>query len=382
MSTIKNDDSPKLAMGSEHTVTIEKLAYGGAGVAHIGDIVVFVPRTLPGQEVAIRISKKKSNYYLAKPVEITKKSIHEVPARCEHFHNCGGCSMQNLPYQKQLEYKEEMIRETIERLTPVDEDIRKQLPGRVLSILPSPQVYHYRNKLEMSFGYGSMRHEERNGKRIYFDEDPNIGFHKPGNWETIIPINNCHLYDESIAPLLRDVRAFMEQTKLPVYNPKTHKGILRTLLLRRGQNTGEQMIGFVVNAKKKELEPLFQQFMRFAHRPEVVSLLVIENTTKNDRPENPPIHILSGKPTITERMFDLEFEISPSSFFQTNTPGGEKLYQTIANLADLEPSDIVLDAYCGMGTIGQYLSRFCEKVVGIESEPSAIEDALKGWYAP
>jgi 23S rRNA (uracil1939-C5)-methyltransferase len=137
------------------------------------------------------------------------------------------------------------------------------------------------------------------------------------------------------------------------------------------------MIAFTVNAKKKELEPLFQQFMRFAGRPNLASLLVIENTGLNDKPENPPVHTLVGKPTITERLFDLEFDISPFSFFQTNTLGTEKLYQVISQMADLTNRDTVLDAYCGMGTIGQYLSRFCQKVVGIESHPTAIEDALR-----
>ncbi|MFA7682460.1 MAG: 23S rRNA (uracil(1939)-C(5))-methyltransferase RlmD, partial [Candidatus Peribacteraceae bacterium] len=166
-------------------------------------------------------------------------------------------------------------------------------------------------------------------------------------------------------------------TKLPVYNPKTHKGLLRTMLLRRGVHTGEHMLAFTVKARKKELEPLFQYFMKFGGRSGLASLLVIENMGLNDCPEQPKIHCLVGKPTITEHLFDLQFEISPFSFFQTNTLGAEKLYQAIAQAADLGPRDVVLDAFCGMGTIGQYLARFCEKVVGVESHPSAIDDALK-----
>ncbi len=169
----------------------------------------------------------------------------------------------------------------------------------------------------------------------------------------------------------------MQDTRLPVYNPKTHKGILRTLLLRRGVQTGEQMIAFIVNARKKELEPLFQYFMRFGGRSGLKSLLVIENQGLNDKPEHPKIHTLVGDACISEQLFDLHFSISPFSFFQTNTLAAEKLYQAIAQGADFGPRDTVLDAYCGMGTIGQYLARFCEKVVGIESHPDAIEDALK-----
>jgi 23S rRNA (uracil1939-C5)-methyltransferase len=362
--------------GQEHTVTIEKLTHGGSGLAHIGEMAVFVPGTIPGQHVSVTITKRRDNYLEAKPNKIIKKSKDEIMAKCQHFHDCGGCVWQNLAYDKQISYKEEIVRETLEHLTPVDPEIRKKLPGRVLKIIPSPQIYHYRNKLEMSFGFGSMRVENKAGKRIYFDEDPTIGFHQPGQWATVLPIIDCHLYDEQLSSLLADVRRFMTDSRLPVYNPKTHKGLLRTLLLRRGVHTNEQMIAFVVKAKKKELEPLFQHFMRFAGRAGLASLLVIENLGVNEKPEQPRVHTLVGKPTITERLFDLTFEISPFSFFQTNTLGAEKLYRAIAEAADLGPRDVLLDAYCGMGTIGQYLARYCEKVVGIESHPSAIDDAL------
>jgi 23S rRNA (uracil1939-C5)-methyltransferase len=357
---------------------VEKLTHGGAGLAHIDGLPVFITGAIPGQVVEIVITKRKDNYAEAKVHKLVRKSKDEVMARCTHFHDCGGCVWQNLPYNKQLEYKEEIVRETLGHLTPIDEALRKNLPGRVLKIIPSPQVFHYRNKLELSFGYGSMRTEERDGKRIYFDENPSIGFHRSREWSTILPITECHLYDEQLPSLLMDVRRFMEQMKLSVHNPKTHKGLLRTLLLRRGVETGEHMLCFLVNARKKELEPLFQHFLRFfGGRPNLKSLLVVEHLGLNDKPEMPKIHCLVGKPTITERLFDLSFDISPFSFFQTNTLGTEKLYQAIALGADLNPKDTVLDAYCGMGTIGQYLSRFCEKVVGIESHPSAIDDALK-----
>jgi 23S rRNA (uracil1939-C5)-methyltransferase len=374
MSTIP--DAP-VQGGQQYTVSIEKVTHGGSGLAHIGTMPVFIPGVIPGQEVQIVVTKKKDRFAEAKAIKVLRKAKEEIMPRCQHFLQCGGCTWQNLPYDRQLTYKEDIVRETLEHLTPVDDEIRKQLPGRVMKIIPSPQVFHYRNKFEMSFGFASMRSEEKNGKRIYFDENPNIGFHQPGEWSTILPISECHLYDEQIGTLLADVRRFMQDSKLPVHNPKTHKGLLRTLLLRRGIHTGEHMIAFLVNAKKKELEPLFQQFMRFAGRPGLASLMVIENTGLNDKPEAPVVHTLVGKPYITERLFDLEFDISPFSFFQTNTLGTEKLYQAILQAADLSARDTVLDAYCGMGTIGQYLARFCQKVVGIESHPSAIEDALK-----
>jgi len=337
---------------------------------------VFIPGAIPGQKVEVVLLKNRGRYYEAKMQKVEKKSMYQVAPRCKHAHECGGCVWQQLPYDKQISFKEDIVRETLEHLTPVDEAERKKLPGRVLKIIPSPQVFHYRNKLELSFGYESMRVEENDGKRQYFDEHPTVGFHQPGQWATVLPITECHLYNEQLSSLLADIRRFMEKTKLPVYNPKTRKGILRTLLLRQGVQTGEQMIAFIVNAKKKQLEPLFQHFMQFGGRTGLVSLLVIEHLGLNDKPDHPKIHTLVGKEFITERLFDLVFEISPFSFFQTNTLGAEKLYQAIVTGGDIGARDVVLDAYCGMGAIGQYLSRYCSKVVGIESHPSAVNDAL------
>lgn len=386
MSSIPQEpvEATETAPGQSHTLTIEKFAEGGAGYAKIGEMSVFVVGGIPGQKVQATITKKKGSYLEAKVDKVITRSKDEVQARCPHFGVCGGCVWQSVAYNKQIQYKEDIVKETLEHLTPVDDAIRKQLPGRVLKIIPSPQVFYYRNKLELSFGYATMRSEDKPPKveggksqRIYFDENPGIGFHRPGEWSTILPIGECHLYDEQLPSLLADVNRFMVQTKLPVYNPKTHKGMLRHLILRRGVHTEEQMICFVVQARKKELEPLFQKFLQFGGRPNLKSLLIVEHMGLNDKPEDAKMHTLVGNPWIEERLFDLTFQISPFSFFQTNTLGAEKLYTAIAQAADLSPRDTVLDCYCGMGTIGQYLARFCEKVVGVEAHPSAIDDALK-----
>lgn len=386
MSSLPQEGSAAstVAPGQSVTLVIEKFAEGGAGFATLEGKPVFVVGAIPGQKVSAVITKKKDTFYEAKVDKVIMRSKDEVPARCTHFGVCGGCVWQSVNYNKQIQYKEDIVRETLSHLTPVDESVRKTLAGRVLKIIPSPQVFYYRNKLELSFGYGNMRVEEKPPKkegakpqRIYFDENPGLGFHRPGDWATILPITECHLYDEQLPSLLADVNRFMQATKLPVYNPKTHKGMLRHLILRKGVHTGEHMMCFVVQARKKELEPLFQKFMQFAGRPGLKSLLIVEHMGLNDKVEHPKIHTLVGETFIHEHLFDLTFQISPFSFFQTNTLGAEKLYAAIAQAADLSPRDTVLDAYCGMGTIGQYLARFCEKVVGVESHPTAIEDALK-----
>lgn len=381
---MSSTDSSTLCSGQEIELVIEKIAAGGNGMAQVDGMPIFIPGAIPGQRVLAVITSRKEHFAEGKIISVKQKSIDEIQPRCKHFWNCGGCVWQHLPYNKQIIHKETIVKETLEHVTPVDEKIRKSLPGRVLSIIPSPNIFYYRNKLELSFGYESMRAQEQpetepgKTKRIYFDENPSIGFHRPGQWSTIFPIEECHLYDEQISAFLQEVRRFMQSTNLPVYNPKTHKGILRSLLLRRGINTGEQMVCFLVQAKKKQLEPLFQHFVRFGQNPNVTSLLVVEHFGMNDKAaDSPVIHTLKGDPFIRERLFDLTFELSPFSFFQTNTLATEKLYQAIAKVADLRGRETVLDCYCGIGTIGQYLARHAMKVVGVDSSASAIEDALK-----
>jgi predicted RNA-binding protein with TRAM domain len=196
--------------GQQHTVTVEKLGFGGSALTHIDGLPIFIENALPGQQLEIVITKRKDNFAEAKVQKVIRKSKDEIQARCPHFGTCGGCQWQNLAYDKQLGFKEQIVRETLEHLTPVDEALRKQLPGRVLKIIPSPQVFHYRNKLEMSFGYTAMKTEEKNGRKIFLDEGPTIGFHRPGQWQTVLPIHECHLYDEQTDMLLADVRRFME----------------------------------------------------------------------------------------------------------------------------------------------------------------------------
>jgi 23S rRNA (uracil1939-C5)-methyltransferase len=368
-----------VTQGQKLTVTIDRIASGGHGLAEVDGLPIFILGAIPGQKVEVIITKRKPRFAEAKLKKVVSKALGEIQPRCKHFWDCGGCVWQHLPYDKQIDYKEQLVKDTLEHVTPVDEAERKNLPGRVLSIIPSPQVFYYRNKLDLSFGFADQQSQTTEGtrKRIHFDENPSIGFHQPGQYSTILPIEECHLYDEQISALLLQVKRFIQETNVSIYNPKTHKGILRSLLLRRGINTGEQMICFLVQAKKRQLEPLFQYFTRFGQHPSVTSLLVVEHFGLSDKPDHPQIHVLKGEAFIRERLFDLTFELSPFSFFQTNTHAAEKLYQSIAQVADLSGRDTVLDCYCGIGSIGQYLSRFAEKVVGVESSSSAINDALK-----
>src|SRR3989338_10888896 len=177
--------STPLAPGQTLELTIEKIASGGQGMAILDGLPIFVLGAIPGQKVQISIQKRKDNFAEGKLLKVLQTAPGEIRPRCKHFWDCGGCVWQHLPYDRQILYKENIVKETLEHVTPADEKVRKNLPGRVLSIIPSPQVFNYRNKLELSFGYGEMRSAEKDDpltgtkKRIYFDESPGIGFHQP-----------------------------------------------------------------------------------------------------------------------------------------------------------------------------------------------------------
>ncbi|MEM7589061.1 MAG: 23S rRNA (uracil(1939)-C(5))-methyltransferase RlmD [Myxococcota bacterium] len=362
--------------GQEHTLHIEKLAFGGLGIAYLQGKTVFVPGSLPGQQVLAVITRAKDNCLHARVREVYKKAPKQIQAPCVHFGACGGCVWQQLPYNEQLQHKQQLICETLQHLTPANKPLRQQLGQCVRNILPSPQVFHYRNKLEMSFGYAHM-HRQRtpDGKLVWHDEQPSIGFHQRGQWATVLPIAHCHLYEENCHTLLEQVHTMMRTSGLSVYNPKTHKGVWRNLLLRRGVQTGEQMIALVVQAAGKQLQQVLQHAQQLGRTLQPTCLLVIENNAMNDRPLNAPVHPVLGEPFITERLCNLTYRISPFSFFQTNTLGAQVLYEVVREAAQLQQHDVLLDAYCGMGTIGQHLAPHCKQVIGIENNPTAIADA-------
>src|SRR3989338_7580891 len=181
--------SPSFVPGQTLELTIEKVAAGGQGMALLEGLPIFILGAIPGQKIQAMITKSKENFAEGKLVKVIKTAPGEIKPRCKHFWDCGGCVWQHLPYDRQILYKENIVKETLEHLTPAAEKVRKSLPGRVLSIIPSPQVFYYRNKLELSFGVDDPAAlvSENGAKRVPL-ETPSLGFHQPNQWATILPI--------------------------------------------------------------------------------------------------------------------------------------------------------------------------------------------------
>ncbi len=369
--------------GDEYEVKIlDKIAAKGRGIARLNDFVIFVKNGVPGQKVKIKIVRLRSNFAEAKVMELLEKSDIETDAKCPHFGKCGGCVWQNLEYTKQLELKQKQVYETLQHLGKVKK-------FDLLPIIPSPKIWEYRNKIEMSFGYGNMWVEKQDEKITYHDDDPCLGFHASEKWEQIVKIKRCYLFNSKIEQVLDIFNTAIEKSLFNVYNPKTHKGFLRQLIVRSTNETEELLINIVVNPIDKNYSKrtshenkkllyatkfgnVLKELVKIAG---VQGILVTESSNLNDSLNNPTAELIWGKDCIYEKLGYLKFKISPFSFFQTNTEGAGKLYHKILEFVDLKPKKRILDLYCGTGAIGLYLAKKASYIYGFDINPYAISDA-------
>jgi len=337
------------------SVEIDDLAYGGLGVGRVEGMVVFVEKALPGERVAVRILKKKSNH--------AQGIIHEIerpsPWRIEHppcplFGTCGGCTWQNFPYDQQLIWKEKQVAATLKHLGG-------QENFTLLPIIGSPKTWRYRNKMEYTFGTNGV------GEVI-------LGFHYPGHYDRTFEVPACLIQPEPFDAMLGILTDYARAQELSAYDPRTHKGFLRHAVMRHSFTTGESILILLTDqgdlpAHKDLAERLGREVAGFK------GMLWGTNSGVADVARIERERWRWGEPELIETVNGLTFTLSPQSFFQTNTPGAELLYAKATEMAELGPKDCVLDAYCGAGTIGMHCARQAGRVVGIEAVKEAIWDA-------
>ena len=328
--------------------------------------VVFVDNAIPGDIVDAKTYKKRRRYYQAKPINFVKYSEHRTEPACEHFGVCGGCKWQNMQYQKQLDFKQKSVEENLRRIGHL------QLP-EISPILPSEDIYFYRNKMEFSFSNSRWLTQEEIDSKDEIEQKNALGFHIPGMWDKILDLNKCHLQQDPSNAIRNNVKAFAIENDLSFFDVKQQIGLLRTLMIRT-TSTGEIMvlIQFYEDDKHKRelvLENLKKNF------PEITSLLYVINQKANDTLYDQDIQLYSGKKYITEEMEGLKFKIDAKSFYQTNSKQAYELYKIARDYADLKGDEIVYDLYTGTGTIAQFIAKKAQKVIGIEAIPEAIEKA-------
>jgi len=347
--------------------TVEKLAFGGKGIVRHEDFIIFVLGAIPGQKVRFQIRKKEKNFATAKLIQVLEKSPLEIESP---YPSMPGCSLQKIPYPEQLRIKEEQVFEALRHVGNISTaETFEKLP-----ILPSPEIFRYRNRVEFSYGYESMKVETAaSAEKIFYDENPCLGFHPEGKWNLVQPISDCFLISEKLNRIKNCAEEIMQDSEMPVYNSYSHKGFWKNLLLRESRKNGAILVNFLVTQKQDASfwQPHLQKLC--AEFPEITGILSTIQASENDK--NPAIETLWGHDFLVEYLEDIEFFIPPFSFFQTNTLGAEQLFRVVREFAELQGSENILDLFCGSGAIGLFLAKQAKSIVGVEMDAAAISEA-------
>ena len=347
-------------------VTITDVAAEGKSIARVNDMVVFIPYGAPGDVVNVKLDKKKKNFAEGHIDRLISPSTIRVTPPCEHFGVCGGCKWQHLPYESQLHFKQKQVKDALERIAKI------KIP-EIRPILGSSNIWEYRNKMEYTFSNRCwLTFEQLNSEEQFHDRNA-VGFHIPGAFDKVLDIHKCHLQDDLSNRLRNFLREYAKEKGYSFYDLKAQHGLLRTMMVRI-TSIGQTML--LVSFGENDNESINDVMQAIKNKfPDLTSLLYVVNTKANDTFADLDIETYSGMPYIEEDMDGLRFRIGPKSFYQTNSRQAHELYKTVRELADLKGNELVYDLYTGTGTIANFVSKHCSKVIGIEYVPEAIADA-------
>jgi len=330
-----------------YTAEITGVGEKGEGIGRIDGFAVFIPYALLGETVEVLIVKVLKNYAFGKLINILNPSPHRTNPKCPVFYQCGGCDYHHCTYELELKNKTNKVKDCIERIGGLN--------IKVADTLGSTKM-HYRNKSQ-------------------FPVTPEgIGFYAPRS-HRVIPVDNCLIQNEKSNRVIGIVKEYMENFHVKAYDEVTGKGVIRHIFTRC--TLTNQMMVCIVTASKSLKDKEVLVSMLKAEFGEDISII------QNINPKNTNVILgrenilLNGQDVITDKIGDLYFEISPQSFFQINPEQTKVLYDKVAELADLKGTEKVLDLYCGIGTIGLYLARQADYVIGVECVPEAIENAKR-----
>lgn len=347
------------------SLPIERYAAEGKCIARFEEKVIFVEGAVPGDVADVFVYRNKKDWAEAKVNRIVSYSVDRTQPFCEHFGTCGGCKWQYLPYEKQLEYKEQQVKDQLKRIGKVE-------PETWLPIKGCDQTSFYRNKLEFTFSNKQYLSTAQLKEGLPFDREV-LGFHAPGYFDKVIDIETCHLQPEPSNAIKNFVRAFALENGYSFYDIRQHTGMLRNLMIRVA-GTGDVLVNVVFGENdppriQSLMEALRDQF------PNISSLHYTVNLKANDSLYDQEISCFAGKEFIEEKLEDFRFKISPKSFFQTNTRQAEELYRITRRMAGCTGTEVLYDLYCGTGSIGIFLSKDVKKIVGVETIDDAVKDA-------
>lgn len=357
------------------TVSIDDIGSEGEGIGRIDGFTVFVKDAVVGDTVEAKLVKIKKHYAYARLEKVLLPSPFRVAPACACHRQCGGCQLQALSYEKQLEFKQKKIRNNLIRLGGFDAAF---VDERMEPIVGMDEPWHYRNKAQYPVG------TDREGNII-------TGFYA-GRTHSIIANTDCLLGVEENQAILETILTYMRKNRVSSYDETTGKGLVRHILIRKGFTSGELMVCLIINAdgKRQEYLPNRQELIcSLSAIQGMKSISVSINTEKTNVIMGKEIHTLWGSDTISDVIHvrdmqregypftgkELTFCISPLSFYQVNPVQTEKLYSLALEYAGLTGNETVWDLYCGIGTISLFLAGSAKKVCGVEIIPQAIDDA-------
>lgn len=353
---MKNEQTLKINLKQTFPLTIKRLGINGEGVGYFKKQVVFVPGALPGEEIVAEVTKVHPKYAEAKIKKIRKKSEYRVKPQCPIYEECGGCQLQHLRYDQQLKEKRDIIIQSLERHTKLQVE---KIEIRETIGMENP--WGYRNKSQFQLG-------TKDGKVL-------AGLYGL-NSHRLINIEQCAVQHPLTSKATETVKNILQDLNIPIYNERSRKGIVRTIVARAGVTTGELQIVLITSVKELPKKDLIIQEIK-KRLPEVKSIVQNINGQKTSLIFGKETETLEGKDFIQETLGDLSFELSARTFFQLNPEQTVKLYNQVKKAAALTGKEKVVDAYCGVGTIGLWLAEGASEIRGMDVIEESIVDAKK-----
>jgi len=355
--------SNKLLIPVEN-LTVTKYANEGKGIAYWNDKIIFIEDAIPGDIVDIAIYKNKKNYAEAKLIRIHTPSPDRVTPYCSHEKYCGACRLQHVSVEAQLRLKQQIVKDAFTHIGKINELPEIPLP------LSHPNTKYYRNKLEFTFS--NQRYRIEGDENV---SDNALGFHAGWSFSRVLDITTCYHQQDTSNDIRNFIREYAYKNHLSFYDLKHHNGLLRNIIIRN-TSLNEWMLIIVFASHQHQV---IQDAMHavYAKFPFIHSLQYIINTKRNDTIYDQDVICYKGKSYILEQLNNIKYQITAKSFFQINIFQTPTLYNTIAELAQLQKEDIVYDLYCGTGGISLYLASQCKKIIGLELLPESIEQAYQ-----
>lgn len=348
---------------------IESIGFEGKAIARHNDKVHFIKKVVPGDLVEAYVKRKRKSYNEAGLVRVIEESEDRVEPRCDYFDDCGGCSWQNMPYSDQLAWKKQHVIDAFERIGKIETE--------VFDVLPSPQDFYYRNKMDFTFSAKRwVTRKEIETENEIDNKEFALGLHSPGSFEKALDIKKCHIHPETGNEILSIVRKFALENEITAFDKRDKTGYLRELITRYSGSSNSIMIILTTNASDEHHDNLVNELATLLNEKLEDKINFIHAINSGPSPVAiESSRLVLGKEYLIDKILGVDFKISPFSFFQTNRIQLNNFVCKILESAQLNEEMTIWDLYCGTGSIALPAAKKVKKVYGLELVESAISDA-------